>query len=487
MARMAAVDLGAQSGRVAVGELDGDRLVVEEVHRFENMPVTAGGVLQWDIDRLFDDALAGLRAAGRDAPVDSVAVDSWAVDFGLVDGAGRVIRRPVHYRDTRRVDAVASVFSRVQPRELYERTGIQLLPINTVFELAAMTLESDPTLDEAETLLLIPDLLHCRLCGSRSSEFTNATTTQCFDPRAHGWAVDVLERLGIPTDLMPPVVPPGTVLGRTEEGADVIAVATHDTASAVAAVPFRRPHSVFLSVGTWSLVGMEIDRPLITDETFAANLTNEGGVAGTFRLLRNVTGLWLLHESRRTWASRGRDLSFGELTALAESAPPLRSFIDPDDGSFGTPGDMPARIADFCRRTGQPAPEDPGAIARCILESIALKHALTVDLLRDVTGTDPEDVHVVGGGARNQLLCQWTAEASGLPVVAGPAEATLVGNLLVQAIALGERASLEQARDVVRASFVPAVYEPSAAREWTEARERFAELVPSRPPLEVTS
>jgi rhamnulokinase len=487
MARMAAVDLGAQSGRVAVGDLDGDRLNIAEVHRFENTPVDVRGVLHWDIDRLFDDAVDGLRAATRDSAVDSVAVDSWAVDFGLVDAGGRLIRGPVHYRDTRRVDAVESVYSRVPPRELYERTGIQLMPINTVFELAAMTLENDPALDEAETLLLIPDLLHLRLCGSRSSEFTNATTTQCFDPRADAWARDLLERLAIPTGLLPEVVAPGTPLGSTEDGAKVIAVATHDTGSAVAAVPFRRTGSVFLSVGTWSLVGMEIDRPLITDETFAANLTNEGGVAGTFRLLRNVTGLWLLHESRRAWASDGQALSFDELTASAESAPPLRSLIDPDDDSFASPGDMPGRIADFCRRTGQPAPEDPGATARCILESIALKHALTVDLLRDVTATEPSELHVVGGGARNDLLCRWTAEAAALPVIAGPEEATLVGNLLVQAMALGEIGSVEQARDVVRASFVPVVYEPTASPAWAEARERFAGLTQAQSRLEVRS
>jgi rhamnulokinase len=486
MTRMAAVDLGAQSGRVAVGRLDSGRLTVDEVHRFDNVPIEVEGVLQWDVDRLFGDAIDGLRAATRDVPVDSVAVDSWAIDFGLVNADGGVIHGPVHYRDTRRVAAVERVYSRVPPRELYDRTGIQLMPINTVFELAAMAQENDPALEQAETLLLIPDLLHLRLCGSRSSEFTNVTTTQCFDPRAHDWARDLLERLEIPTDLLPEVVAPGTVLGRTDDDAVVVAVATHDTGSAVAAVPFRRADSVFLSIGTWSLVGTEIDQPLITDETFAANLTNEGGVGGTFRLLRNVTGLWLLHESRRTWASQGHDLSFEELTSLAQTAEPLRSLVDPDDDSFVTPGDMPARITDFCRRTGQPEPEGPGALARCILESIALKHATTVDLLREATGTEPAELHVVGGGARNELLCRWTAEATGLPVLAGPEEATLIGNLLVQAMAMGELGSLREARDVVRASFVPTVYEPSASSEWIEARKRFAELA-WRSPLEVGS
>jgi rhamnulokinase len=478
MPRLAAVDLGAQSGRVAVGTFDGERLAVEEVHRFDNVPVTRGSVLRWDFEGLYRDTLDGLDAAG---PIDSVAVDSWAVDFGLVDGEGRLLADPVHYRDARRSAAVERVYERVPPRELYERTGIQLLPINSLFELAALVAENDSAVAEARTLLLIPDLVHSRLCGSRSTELTNATTTQCFDPHAGTWARDLLERLEIPTRLFPDVVTPGTPLGATPDGATVIAVATHDTASAVAAVPFGHHDSMFVSAGTWSLVGLEVDRPLITDATFAANLTNEGGVAGTFRLLRNVTGLWLLHESRRAWADAGHDHSFEQLNELATSAPPLRSFVDPDDDSFATPGDMPARIAAFCERTGQPVPDAPGPTARCILESVALKHALTVDLLREVTGVDPVELHVVGGGARNEQLCRWTAQATGLPVLAGPEEATLVGNLLVQAMALGELTSLEEARAVVRASFDVTVHEPTPSSEWDEARQRFAELAPRKP------
>jgi rhamnulokinase len=474
MSRLAAVDLGAQSGRVAVGTFDGERLAVEEVHRFENLPVTEGGVLRWDFERLYRETLQGLAAAG---PVDSVAVDSWAVDFGLVDGEARLLAPPVHYRDARRAAAVERVFERVPPRELYERTGIQLLPINTVFELAALVAESDPVLADAESLLLIPDLVHSRLCGSRSTELTNATTTQCYDPRTGAWADDLMERLDIPVRLFPEVVQPGTPLGRAENGATVIAVATHDTGSAVAAVPFGHHDSMFVSAGTWSLVGLEVEQPLITDAAFAANLTNEGGVAGTFRLLRNVTGLWLLHESRRAWAEAGQSHSFEELNELAASAAPLRSFVDPDDDSFAAPGDLPAHIDAFCERTGQPVPDGPGATVRCILESVALKHAVTVDLLREVTGADPVELHIVGGGARNELLCSWTAQATGLPVLAGPEEATLVGNLLVQAMASGELASLEEARAVVRASFAPAVYEPSPSAEWAEAGQRFADLV----------
>ncbi len=482
MAVMAAVDLGAQSGRVAVGDFDGSRLAVSEVHRFANEPVEVAGTLRWDLHRLRRDTLDGLRAAARDAALDSVAVDAWGVDFGLLDRAGGLVESPVHYRDARRVAAAPDALARVPARELYERTGIQLLPINTVFELAAMAAKRDPALESADVLLLIPDLFHHWLCGSRTTEFTNATTTQCLDAASGGWATDLLERLEIPTRLFPDVVAPGTPLGPVNATlglgtAVVIAAATHDTGSAVAAVPFNRAGSIFLSVGTWSLVGIEVERPLINDDTFAANLTNEGGVAGTFRLLRNVAGLWLLHECRRRWAEEGTEHTFAELVALGRSAPPLRSFIDPNAELFlERSGDMPRRIQEFCRQTNQPEPSGVGETVRCVLESLALKHAETVDVVRGVTGSDPAELHVVGGGARNELLCAWTAEATGLPVLAGPEEATLLGNLLVQAIALGEIASLAEARDVVRASFEPTRYEPSPSAEWEDARGRFAQL-----------
>jgi rhamnulokinase len=495
VAVMAAVDLGAQSGRIAVGRFDGERLTVSESHRFANEPVTSAGTLRWDIDRLRHDVHDGLRAAARDTAIDSVAVDSWAVDFGLLDSTGRLIESPVHYRDSRRAAAVPDVFAQVPARELYDRTGIQLLPINTVFELAAMAAERDPVLAAADGLLLIPDLFHHWLCGSRTSEFTNATTTQCLDAASGDWATDLLERLDIPARLFPEVVPPGTRLGPvTAETADatglgtatVVAAATHDTGSAVAAIPFDRAGSIFLSIGTWSLVGVEVERPLINDATFAANLTNEGGVGGTYRLLRNVTGLWLLHECRRSWAEQGREHTFAELVAFARTAPALRSFVDPNAGVFLEPGDMPRRIGAFCTETKQPEPDSVGATVRCVLESLALKHADTVDVLRRVTGTDPAEIHIVGGGARNELLCSWTAEAAALPVIAGPEEATVLGNLLVQAMALGEIASLDEARDVVRASFAPTRHEPQGSADWQEARERFAQLCDA-PAVEVSA
>jgi rhamnulokinase len=495
MARMVAVDLGAQSGRVAVGSFDGNRLSVSDVHRFANVPVRTRGTLQWDVLRLYDGVLEGMRRVTRDgADADSVAVDSWAVDFGLLDERGRLVQNPVHYRDARRAGAVDRVLSVVPARELYERTGIQLIPINTVFELAAMAAENDPALEVAHDLLLIPDLFHYWLCGARVTELTNASTTQCLDTRDGRWAVTLLKRLDVPTALLPEVVPAGTLLGPVaadvaEEtglgGAQVVAGATHDTAAAVAAIPLREPGAAYISAGTWSLVGIEIPEPLIDDRTFAANLTNEGGVAGRVRLLRNVTGLWLLHECRRSWQLP--ETAFDELVGLAADAPPLRSLIDVDDPLFAAPGDMPQRVRDFCASTGQPEPPDRGSIVRCILESIALKHAEAIDLLRTAAGAAPQTVHIVGGGSRNELLCRMTATAAELPVVAGPAEATTIGNLLVQAIALGELASLDDARAVARASFEPVVYEPGDVAEWRTARERFAEItsVSQRPKAEV--
>ena len=495
MAVYAAADLGAQSGRVAVGRFDGERLRVTEVHRFPNVPVRAGETLHWDVLRLYRDVLDGLRAAAREAGrLESVAVDSWGVDFGLVDRAGRLLGNPVHYRDGRRARAMDGALERVPARELYDRTGIQLMPINSVFELAAMADERDPALATAATLLFIPDLVHFWLCGVRTAEYTNATTSQCFDARTGTWATDLLGRLDVPARVLPQVVDPATLLAPVSApvadetgltGTAVVAVATHDTGSAVVAVPFRAPGSAFVSAGTWSLVGLERREPVISDAAFAANLTNEGGVEGTFRVLRNVTGLWLVQECQRVWALEGRDYSFGRLVALAREAAPLRSFVEPNDPVFAEPGDIPARIRAFCAHTAQAEPEEPGAVIRCVLESLALKHAQTIELLASVCGTSPAEVHVVGGGARNELLCAWTAAATGRPVLAGPEEATLLGNLLVQAIAHRELGSVAEAREVVRRSFVPAVYEPADDARWDEARARFADAT-ALPALEVS-
>ena len=467
--RVLAVDLGAESGRTVLGTLDGERLGIEEIRRFPNKPVDVAGTLYWDLPRLQADVLDGVRAAG---PVDSIGVDTWGVDFGLLDRAGRLIGNPVHYRDRRTEGMVDEVFRRVRREEIYERTGIQFIPINTLYQLMALVTSHDPQLEAADRLLTMPALMGYWLTGRQTDEFTDATTTQCYDPRARAWATGMMEELGIPAQIFGEVVEPGTVLGkpRAELGlsaAVVIAPATHDTASAVAAVPFEsNEHAAYISSGTWSLVGVEVREPLINGEALEANLTNEGGVGGTFRLLKNVMGLWLLQESRRAWAVQGAGMPYDVLLRLAEAAPPFRALIDPDDERLLRPGDMPARIIELAVQSGQQLRPEPGEIARCILESLALKYRRTVEQIERVSGVQIRTVHVVGGGSSNRLLCQLTADASGRPVVAGPVEATAIGNILVQAIALGLVSTLEQARELVRRSVALETYEPKSTHEW---------------------
>lgn len=464
-ARLLAIDLGAESGRAVAGAFDGDRLAVHEVHRFPNVPVEVGGTLHWDALRLHADVLDGLRAAGD---VASVGIDTWGVDFGFLDRAGRLLGNPVHYRDRRTEGQVERARSLVPPGEIYARTGIQFLAINTLYQLMALAEAGDPQLHIADRLLLMPALFAHWLCGATACERTIASTTQCYDVRAGVWARDLLDRLGVPTRALGEVVEPGTDLGplRSRPGATrVIAPGTHDTASAVAAVPFApgRP-AAFVSAGTWSLVGMELDRPVVTDAAREANLSNEGGVAGTVRLLKNVMGLWLVQECRRAWARQGEEWTYDELLTMAEAASTDGPLVDPDDERLVRPADMPAQIAALCVERGQPAPASPGEVVRCALASVAHKHRVALDHLEAVTGTAVEVVHVVGGGARNALLCQLTADACGRPVIAGPVEATAIGNLLVQATTLGLVGSLAEGRELVRRSFEPRTYEPRRAR-----------------------
>ncbi len=501
MIRMVAVDIGAESGRVVLGAFDGQCLSVQEAHRFPNVPVQVRNTLYWDILRLFQEVKEGLARAARlgGGAIASVGVDTWGVDFVLLDRKGQLLGNPVHYRDRRTEGMMEAVFRRVPPEEIYARTGIQFMPINTLYQLFSMVAREDPQLEIAQTFLTIPDLIHYWLSGTAVCEFTNATTTQCYDPIRKDWARDLLERLGIPTHFFPEIRPPGTLLGQIlpevaeETGlaqAQIVAPASHDTGSAVAAVPFQHPDAAYISSGTWSLVGVETREPVINEEARAYNFTNEGGVAGTFRLLKNVMGLWLLQECRRTWARQaGVSLTsqsaweYDALVRRAEAAPPLRSLIDPDDPRFLPPGDMPARIQAFCRETGQPVPEDPGEIVRCILESLALKYRWVIERLERLRGRSIPAIHIVGGGSRNALLCQWTADATGCPVVAGPAEATAIGNLMVQAMALGHVGGLEEAREVIRRSFSPAVYtpHPGSMSLWADAYDRFVSRILSAP------
>jgi rhamnulokinase len=485
--RLAAVDLGAESGRVVVGSFDGSHLVPQEAHRFPNVPVRLGGTLYWDFLRLFGDVVAGIQRAGD---IASVGVDAWGVDFGLLDASGRLLGNPVHYRDRRTEGVIERVTARAPREQIYAATGIQFMEINTLYQLFSMVQSRDPDLGRANRLLLIPDLVNHFLCGSRVGEYTNATTTQCYDALHGTWADALLARLDIPRRLFPEVVQPGTRLGTlVPEVADqlgaafptvqVVAPGTHDTASAVAGIPLPADgHTAFLSSGTWSLLGVEVDHPILSDPALEANLTNEGGVAGTIRLLKNVMGLWLVQEARRALGHQGEEPpSYEHLMTLAAQAPPFTAFVDPDDARFLRlhHGGIADEVEAFCRETGQPAPPDPGTLVRVLLESLALKYAWVVRQLADVSGRSIRALYVVGGGAQNTLLCRMTAAAAGVPVLAGPPEATAIGNLIVQAIALGQLATLSEARELVARSSAPRCYEPSG--DWSEARGRFDQFL----------
>lgn len=479
---VAAADLGAASGRVMAGAAGPGLLRLHEVHRFANQPVTVGGTLHWDVLRLYAEVLAGLGAAARGFELASVGIDSWGVDYGLLDSSGALLGNPVHYRDSRTDGVMERVLTTVGAAELYAATGIQQLPINTICQLAAAA--GTPQLRAAATLLMIPDLLGYWLTGQAGAEVTNASTTGLYDVRARDWARQVIERAGLPARIFPPLRQAGDVLGpmlpgaRAAAGMDsaipVIAVGSHDTASAVAAVPAAGRDFAYISCGTWSLAGMELDGPVLTGDSQRANFTNETGIDGTIRYLRNVMGLWLLQESLRDWATAGLDLELGTLLGEAAQVPPLRAVIDASDPEFLPPGGMPARIAAACRRTGQPAPASPAETVRCILDSLALAHARVIGQAQELSGRAAGTVHIVGGGARNALLCQLTADACGLPVVAGPAEAAALGNVLVQARALGAAPdSLAGMRALLRDTQPLQHYQPAGDRAaWQAAGGR---------------
>ncbi len=491
-----AVDLGAESGRAVLGRFDGERMALEEVHRFPNMPVRLPDGLHWDVLRIIGEVKGGLaRAARNTGRIESLGVDSWGVDFALLDRDGSLISNPHHYRDPRTEGMEERAFDRMPREEVYEVTGIQFLPINTLYQLLAM--EGSALLGAAQTLLLIPDLIGYWLTGERGCEFTIASTTQLCDARSGGWAHDLIEKMGFPGHIFGEIIPPGTELGPllpevaeetgVKEGFPVTAVASHDTASAVVAVSARSENFAYISSGTWSLVGVELPEPAIALEGMHANFTNEGGFGGTTRFLKNVMGLWLMQECRRTWAREGWDYSYEELTRLAGAVPAAGSLLDPDHPTFLPPGDMPARIRRFCRETGQNPPEGPGEVVRCVLESLALKYRWVLERAEEITGRRAEVVHVVGGGVRNTLLCQLTADATRRPVRAGPVEATALGNLMVQAYARGYLSSMEEIRAAVRGSCVEVHdYQPKgSADEWDEAYERLRRVMDAAAQLDM--
>jgi rhamnulokinase len=483
-----AFDLGAESGRAVLGWREGERLQTEIVHRFPNRPVQTADGLHWDVLSLWAEMQDGLTlaAARSEGALFSVGVDTWGSDFALLDRRGVLVANPWHYRD-QRTDGMQELVEQIVPRaELYAQTGNQSMRQNTLLQLTAMVRQGSPLLESAHTLLMVPDLFHFWMTGARSVEFSSATTTQFYNPRAGRWATELLASLSLPGHLLPPIAAPGTGLGTLAPWLqelcgcgplDVVLPLTHDTGSAVAAAPVMEPGFAFISSGTWSLVGTEVPTPMIDPQGLVLNITNEGGWNGTFRFLKNVLGLWLVQECRRTYARAGTEFTYEELTALAAEAPPLRSIVDPDDATFFAPGDMPARLTAYCRRTGQPVPDGVGATVRCILESLALKYRYVIESIETILARRLSPIVVLGGGARNTLLNQFTADALQRPVIAGPVEATALGNLVVQMIGRGELADLPEARALIRNSTPLATHAPGDAADWDTAYIRLRQLM----------
>jgi rhamnulokinase len=475
-----AFDLGAESGRAVLAHLRSGILTAKEIHRFRNEPVEYGSSLHWDVARLWLEMRRAL-ASLQDVEFAGVGVDAWGVDYALLGRNGELLQNPYHYRDARTQGAMHEVFQKVSREEIYGATGIQFMPINTLYQLF-VTQKCDPKiLDAAEKLLTIPDLFNYWMSGNVVCEYTNATTTQMVNPRKRSWALDLLDRIGLPTRLLAPMIEPGTIVGQllpsiagnsALANIPVIAPATHDTGSAVAAISARNG-TAFISSGTWSLVGTEWDAPLITAETLRLNFTNEGGVNGTTRLLKNVMGLWMVQCCRHSWMSRGQNYDYRELMELASREPLFAYLVDPDDASFLRPTDMPAAIDQFCVKTHQATPQTPGAYVRTILESLAFKYRLVIRNLEQVTGQAIHQIRIIGGGSRNRLLNQLTANATGRTVVAGPDEATTLGNIVIQMLGTGEAASLKEVRAMVDRSFPTERFEPIETEKWERQSERF--------------
>jgi rhamnulokinase len=489
-----AIDMGASSGRHVIGRFDGEKLRLEEVYRFENGPVDVVGRLHWNLLGLWSHVCQGMRAAARSLPagnIRSVGVDTWGVDFGLLGPGDELLGNPYHYRDSRTNGMLEKAFALVGREEIFRHTGLQFMQLNTLYQLLAMKLGGSPLLDAAKTFLMMPDLFHWLMTGVKCNEMTEASTSQFYDPRQGGWATALLEQFGLPTAMLGHIEPPGTNLGRLRAGVaaetglsatEVILPGSHDTASAVMAVPAQscpgqRPDWCYISLGTWALMGVESPVPVVNDKVLALNFTNEGGVGNTTRLLKNISGLWLVQECRRIWNQGGRQWDWEDLNQLSATAAPLQAFINPDAAEFMAPDNMPAAICRFCQRTGQPVPADEGAVLRCGLDSLAMKFRQTLAMCEELVGGRLETIHIVGGGTRNRQLCQFAADACGRRVLAGPVEATATGNVMVQAISAGDVGSISEARQIIRRSFEVQQYEPRNTPAWDEAYPRFLKVL----------
>lgn len=486
-----AVDLGAGSGRVIAGLMKKGELFLEEINRFENKPVEKSGSLYWDFEALWEGVLKGLKeAVDRYGPekIRSVGVDTWGVDYGLVDSNHQLLAAPRHYRDPRSIGVMDALCSRIPAETIFEKTGIQFMDINTLVQMGAEVQDPDSFLPQAEQFLMIPDLVNLRLTGLAGCERTNASTTQLYNPVKKAWSVALFEALGLSLSVAPDLIEPGGILGPVlpeiakqtglSPETKVVTVGSHDTASAVAAVPSEPGKNfAYLSSGTWSLLGVEIEEPIMTPLTREHNFTNEVGVFDKIRLLKNINGLWLVQECRRVWQEEGNDWSYFDLAKMASEAPRLQSFIDPDDERFSRRCDMPSTILDYCRETNQAVPSSPGEIMRLVADSLALKVRFVLERLEEVIGHKVDVLHIIGGGGKNEKLNQSIASSINRPVIVGPYEATAAGNLVMQKVACGRLSTLEEARDLVRRSFKTETYLPAHPAEWEAAFERFCELI----------
>jgi rhamnulokinase len=485
-----AIDLGAESGRVMAGLWNGKTIRLEEVHRFPNGPVHLADSLRWDVLRLWAEIQAGLGLAAKKygASITSVGADTWGVDFVLLNRQGEMLGQPYHYRDARTNGIMERTFRKVPRAEIFAQTGLQFMQLNTLFQLLALKQRSPNLLDQTDCLLFMPDFIHWALCNSRVAEFTIASTSQCLNPLTRNWASGLLKAFDLPARIFPKIAPPGTSLGVLRPGVaertglgniKVVAPPSHDTASAVAGVPTANtgtPNWAYLSSGTWSLMGVEVNKASLSARTQELNLTNEGGLDGTYRLLKNIMGLWLVQQCKRSFDERGRGYEYAELAKLAAKAPALRSLVNPDDPRFLNPPSMPKAIQDFCRETRQPVPRKEGELVRCAYESLALKYRQVLGWLEELTGNRIEVIHIVGGGSKSAILNQFTADACQRPVLAGPVEATALGNLLVQVRSSGELSSLGEMRTVVRKSSEVTTCPPRHAGAWDTAFDRFLRL-----------
>ena len=487
MKQYIAVDLGAESGRVMLGTVSADKLSLEEIHRFENSPIEQNGSLRWDFNRLFSEIKTGLAKAIKQSSsqLAGIAVDSWGVDFGLLDKDGELIENPYHYRDSRTNGMMEKAFELMPKRAIYENSGLQFMQVNSIYQLLAMRLANSEVLPRAKKLIFMADLISYHLCGEVYAEYTLASTSQFMDMKTGKWSKEIFNKLGLPIDIMPEIVLAGTVVGKLKrEIADelgcssipIIASGSHDTASAVAAVPAEGNNWAYLSSGTWSLMGVEIPEAIINDKSFEYQFTNEGGVEKTIRFLKNIMGLWLIQECRRKWQEEEANLSYGELTAMARKARAFTAHIDPDYNEFLSPNNMPEKINGYLTQTKQERIDDKGQLARAILESLAFKYRQIMERIEDIMGETIDTLHIVGGGIKNELLCQFAANATGKKVITGSAEATASGNIIMQAMASGQIKSLTQGRQLSRNSFEMKQYLPQDTKTWEREYRKIAEL-----------